>query len=101
MGALKQLPELQQLISLTAVQAVTAAGAPGCHAQIVAEAASKLCPASHASSSDVLQCMLKTAQLQKHKTAALGPEAQLFETLSPHMRLCLAADVAAGMLCPE
>lgn len=101
MRALRQLPELQQIISFTAVQAVTAAGAPLRHAQMVAEAAPGAAPASHADSHHVLAAMLGTEQRKKDLKSALGSEADLFESLSPHMRLALAADVAIGMLCPE
>jgi hypothetical protein len=101
MSALRQVPELPHIISFTAVQAVTAAGAPLHHAQIAAEAAAGAAPATHADSNDVLAAMLGTAQRKKDLKSALGHEANQFEFLSPHMRLALAADVAIGMLCPE
>jgi hypothetical protein len=105
MARLKQLLELQQLISCTAIEAVTAAGAPPHHAQLVASAASRVAaPARYAGSAGVLQEMKQPSggsqELQQYKELVLGDEAQLLDTLSPHMRLTLAADVAAGMLCP-
>jgi hypothetical protein len=48
MSALLQVPELQQIISYTAVQAVTAAGAPRHHVQMAIEAAAGAAPAIYA-----------------------------------------------------
>lgn len=39
-------------------------------------------------------------ELQRYKKLVLADDARLLDTLSPHMQLTLAADVAAGMLCP-
>jgi len=93
---LRQLPELQQIISFTAVKVVQAAGAPGWHRHAAQQAAALLPPPDHASTADILQAMRLTPALQDYQKFTMD----LFETLSPHMRLTLAAEVAAGMLCP-
>lgn len=98
MCALSQLPELQQIISFTAVQAITAAGAPLDHIHAAAVATWLVDPPSHASSSDVLSAMQNSHMQQQ--MADVEASMSLLHHLAPHMRLALAADVAAGMLCP-
>lgn len=93
---LRQLPELQQIISCTAVEVVQTAGAPGWHRHAAEQAAAHLPPPSHASTAEVLPAMRQTTALIDYQKLSL----ELHEALSPHMRLALAAEGAAGMLCP-
>jgi len=97
---LRQLPELQQIISFTAVKVVQAAGAPGWHLNTADNTSHHLRPPSCATSAEVLQAMRECPEMRQHTASISGPMACLFDTLSPHMRLTLAAEVAAGMLCP-
>jgi len=97
---LRQLPELQQIISFTAVNAVAFAGAPGWHLKGMAEAAEQLPPPSHVSSPEVVAAMRACPAMKFYMECITKEEADLFEALSPHMRLALAAEVAMGMLCP-
>jgi hypothetical protein len=98
---LRKLPELQQLISFTAVAAIQAAGNLGHHECMAAEAAAELFPAGFLGSDQVAWQMQQTATYQKFADSAGGKEAQLLEALTPQLRLALAAEVAIGMLCPE
>ncbi len=99
-SVLRQLPELQQLVSFTAVAAIKSAGQTR-HEHIAAQAAEELFPASYEDSNDVLDLMQHCAAFKDFENVAAGDQTVLLEALTPQLRLALAAEVAIGMLCPE
>jgi hypothetical protein len=81
--ALKQLPELRQIISHTAVSAIKEASAEGL------ETLAYFLPTEPDEGS--------THDKEHH---LLSPVTPVLEHLAPGLRLVLAAEVAVGMLCP-
>jgi len=106
--ALRQVPELQQLIAFTAVEAVMAAGAPKEQLGSVQEMAHTIWKSdaqeelsSAASFVRVFhQVSVPGLHLQHYQQARYDSTTDLLMGLTPHMRLALTAEVAAGMLCP-
>ena len=106
--ALKQLPELQQLIAFTAPDVVS--GQPFAQQFLVAvgSAYEQTVVSSHSNAGRSLGELLEAASdTNQHSQAwarLVNGEASLgvalAPVLSPHLRLALAAEVAAGILCP-
>ena len=101
---LKQLPELQQIISFTAVEVVKEAAGGSTQAAVVGELLRlhqhHLGGAAPTSMADLMRAA-QHSQSYKGLVATCNSDlAGLQHRLSPHMRLALTAEVAAGMLCP-
>lgn len=102
------MSELQQLIAFTAVEAVMEAGAPkeqlGAVQQMAHTIWEKVAQEELCSAANFVhvfdQVSLPALHLQHYNQARYDSPTDLLMGLTPHMRLALAAEVAAGMLCP-
>jgi len=104
-AALKQLPELQQLIAFSAVGVISTAGD---HYVGQARVAGDLqqhhtLTSQGAPVSSIRQLMPVSRysdRYQQYGESCNDSLQGVLQRMSPHMRLALAAEVAAGMLCP-
>jgi hypothetical protein len=104
-AALKQLPELRQLIAATAVDVIQAASQSNSQVTVLQELYSQAVnvPDPRASSSlqRVVRGPVRSVRRSSYNANCQDGSLSLSLQLSPHLRLALAAEVAAGMLCPE
>jgi hypothetical protein len=113
---LKAIPELRQIISHTCLDAIHAAA--GSMTQLLVEHASQQhrdkkqqreqsrsnidiwADPDFSDEEETDDLLLGVDPAKKYALLELQKDASLLQHLAPGLRLCLAAEVAAGMLCP-
>lgn len=104
--ALREVPELLQLIAFTAVDVVWAAGGASLQPAIAGDCIDTHTRHGNVAISrlqDLLVALTHSSNYQGliHACNRSQINSSLLQRMSPHLRLALAAEVAAGMLCPK